>query len=181
MKIYNDESPLDLAVRTDLQPPAMTSLIVETLDKVSRDYRAEPCRAELGWSDHGNILNCSFLSPGEPRRAPVRSPPAGRGRRAEAAGGRGGDDAGPQLPRHDGDWRAGDAPGLLRSSLGPGQLRHLPPTGSPKPGLRHPLHHLLALPVAWPVQARPLLRVLLALPFLLSQDLALALPQQLGR
>ena len=35
MKIYNDESPLDLAVRTDLQPPAMTSLIVETLDKVS--------------------------------------------------------------------------------------------------------------------------------------------------
>merc|ERR1719220_2134277 len=35
MKIYNDESPLDLAVRPDLQPPAMTSLIVETLDKVS--------------------------------------------------------------------------------------------------------------------------------------------------
>ena len=35
MKIYNDESPLDLAVRTDLQPPAITSLIVETLDKVS--------------------------------------------------------------------------------------------------------------------------------------------------
>ena len=37
MKIYSDESPLDLAVRTDLQPPAMTSLIVETLDKVSTE------------------------------------------------------------------------------------------------------------------------------------------------
>ena len=37
MKIYNDESPLDLAVRPDLQPPAMTSLIVETLDKVSSE------------------------------------------------------------------------------------------------------------------------------------------------
>ena len=37
MKIYSDESPLDLAVRPDLQPPAMTSLIVETLDKVSTE------------------------------------------------------------------------------------------------------------------------------------------------
>ena len=36
MKIYHDDSPLDLAVKTDpAQPPAITSLIVETLDKVS--------------------------------------------------------------------------------------------------------------------------------------------------
>ena len=36
MKIYHDDSPLDLAVKADQgPPPAITTLIVETLDKVS--------------------------------------------------------------------------------------------------------------------------------------------------
>ena len=67
----------------------------------------------------------------------------------------------------------------LQPSLGPGKLHHLPSAGGPQSGLSHSLDDIFSLPVPGPVQTRALLRVLLALPLLLPQDLTLAVPQQL--